>query len=232
MIKTVSFSRMSDFEKCKLSAKFKYLDKIPEPERPLPPGKTEHANDRGTRIHTGAELYVKGEGMFLPEMSHFKPEFEKIARLYQQGKVSLEGEWGFDRDWEPAGWSSAHVWLRMKLDALVFDGKHSAIVVDYKTGKRFGNEIKHNEQLLSYQLGTFLRYPDLEEVTAELWYLDQNEIASATYTRSQGLRFLKNFDRRFGAVTSAVDFPPTATIFTCRWCSYSSICPHSAKNHA
>lgn len=45
-----SYSRLSTFEQCKLRAKLAYIDRIPEPERPLPPGKTEHANDRGTLL--------------------------------------------------------------------------------------------------------------------------------------------------------------------------------------
>lgn len=60
MITSWSFSKLGDFEQCKLKTKLKHIDKIPEPERPLPPGKTEHANDRGTRIHTDCELYING----------------------------------------------------------------------------------------------------------------------------------------------------------------------------
>jgi hypothetical protein len=40
MIKSWSFSRLTDFEKCKFLAKLKNIDKVPEPERPLPAGKT------------------------------------------------------------------------------------------------------------------------------------------------------------------------------------------------
>ena len=58
-IKAWSYSRLVDFEQCKLRAKLKYIDRIPEPARPLPPGKTEHANDRGTRIHDAGERFVQ-----------------------------------------------------------------------------------------------------------------------------------------------------------------------------
>jgi hypothetical protein len=51
-ISKVSFSRLQNFEKCKYLAKLMYIDRIPEPERPLPPGKTEHANDRGLAYTT------------------------------------------------------------------------------------------------------------------------------------------------------------------------------------
>ena len=58
---------MTTFEQCKFRAKLQYVDKIPEPERPLPPGKTEHANDRGTRIHDAAENFVNRDINLIPE---------------------------------------------------------------------------------------------------------------------------------------------------------------------
>jgi hypothetical protein len=42
MITSWSHSRIVDFEACKYRAWLKYDQKIPEPERELPEGKTEH----------------------------------------------------------------------------------------------------------------------------------------------------------------------------------------------
>lgn len=132
IIPTWSFSRIQDFEQCKHRAKLKYLDKIPEPERPLPPGKTEHANDRGTRIHDAAERFVRGGIELIPELQKFKTEFEKLKALFAAGKVSLEGEWAMDRGWAPVAWKSSDAWLRLKLDAMVMLSKTEAVVIDYK----------------------------------------------------------------------------------------------------
>lgn len=217
-IRSWSHSKLMDFERCKLATKLKHLDRIPEPDRPLPPGKTEHANDRGTRIHTAAELYVMGKGPFIPEMKEFQPEFEKLQRLYKQGAVSLEGEWGMDRNWEIAPWNTA--WHRCKIDALTFMSKTEAIVIDYKSGRKFGNEVKHDEQLRLYQLNAFLRFPELEVVHTELWYLDAKDLTSRVYTRDQGLRFKANFDKRGNAVTTNTAWPPNANNFSCRFCLY------------
>lgn len=219
-IPTWSFSRIQDFEQCKRRAKLKYLDKIPEPERPLPPGKTEHANDRGTRIHDAGERFARGGIELIPELQKFGPEFERLKALYAAGKVSLEGEWAMDRSWEPVAWASSDAWLRLKLDALVFLSPTEAVAIDYKTGKRFGNEVKHNEQLQLYQLVTFLRYPKLETIHVELWYLDVDELVTVTYTRNQGLRFRRSFENRGDAMTTCVEFPPNPNIFSCKWCPY------------
>lgn len=219
-IPTWSFSRIQDFEQCKRRAKLKYLDKIPEPERPLPPGKTEHANDRGTRIHDAGERFARGGIELIPELQKFGPEFERLKALYATGNVSLEGEWAMDRSWEPVAWASSDAWLRLKLDALVFLSPTEAVAIDYKTGKRYGNEVKHNEQLQLYQLVTFLRYPKLETIHVELWYLDVDELVTVTYTRNQGLRFRRSFENRGNAMTTCTEFPPNPNIFSCKWCPY------------
>lgn len=270
MITSWSHSRVTLFEQCKFRAWLLHEEKVPEPPRPLPPGKTEHANDRGTRIHNECEDYVSGktEDMPVEAARFFKNEMEVMRQLYAAGRVSLEGEWGMNQAWEPTGWRGAWMpldsvkeinqalqdcekpfakpektlpeygsagdvikvgktcyiwvpaWLRLKLDALVFLSDDHALAIDYKSGKRFGNEIKHGEQLQLYQLVTFLRYPKLERVTTELWYLDCDELTSQSFTRAQGLRFMKTWDRRGTALTTANSFPPNPNKFSCRYCMY------------
>lgn len=220
MLKSWSASKAQEFQKCRYRTFLLHVEKVPEPQRPLPPGKTEHANDRGTRIHTECELYVRGElsELGVEAEKHFGPQLDLMRVLYEEGLVSLEGEWGMNEDWEPCEWRTA--WLRLKLDALVFTSPTSATAIDYKTGKRFGNEIKHAEQLQLYQLVTFLRYPQLEEVTTELWYLDIGEVHRQTYTRAQGLRFRPRFDRAGRKITTNTDWKPNPNIHSCKWCEY------------
>lgn len=129
-IKSWSPTRLTDFESCAYKAKLKLIDKIPEPERPLPPGKTEHANDRGTRIHSEIELFVRGQGPFPADVAVFKDELNNLATRYKNGTVSLEGEWGFDRNWQPCDYNGA--WLRMKCDAVVHLSPKHIVVIDFK----------------------------------------------------------------------------------------------------
>ena len=219
-ISSWSHSKLGDFDRCKFLCYLKHDQKIPEPERPLPPGKTEHANDRGTRYHTNCEDYVLGKTVpLLPDIDRaFGPQLDLLRVLHADGMVSLEGEWGMDDQWNPTAWKSA--WHRCKLDAAVFWSPTEATVIDYKTGRIFGNEIKHGEQMQLYQLNTFLRHPELEVVHTELWYLDHAEVRKQTFTRSQGLRFKSNFDRRGRALTTATEFKPNPNKFSCKWCMY------------
>ncbi len=215
-----SHSRIADFEKCAYLAWLKYEKRIPEPPRALPPGRLEHANDRGTRVHLSCEEFVRGDHDDLaPEAEkHFATELAFLRTLYADGLVSLEGEWGMDVNWNPTEWFKA--WHRCKLDAIVHWSKTHATVIDYKTGKRFGNEIKHGEQMQLYTINALLRFPHLEEVTAELWYLDLGMRESKTYTRDQGLRFRKNWDTRGHRLTDCKEFKPNGNIHSCKWCFY------------
>lgn len=217
-----SASKLKTFSTCKFHAQLQYGQKIPEPKRPLPPGKTEHANDRGSRIHLGAENFVQAKGPFIPEMGKFRVEFDSLKQLFAEGKVSIEGEWAFDKQWAPVPWRSAEAWLRAKLDAIVFLSDTEAVIIDHKTGRKFGNEVGHMQQMQIYQLIAFLKYPKLEFITVELWYLDQDEITQASFTRSQGLRFKYSIERQALALTDCVDFPANPNIFNCRFCWYSN----------
>jgi hypothetical protein len=201
-------------------AKLKYVDKIPEPERPLPPGKTEHANDRGTRIHEAAEHYVKGGIDLVPELAGFKDDYEELRRLFAEGAITLEGEWAVNSDWTPVAWGSSDAWCRMKLDAFVLTSPTTARVIDYKTGRRFGNEVKHTEQGQVYQLATFLRFPELEHITVEFWYLDLGETDVKNYSRAQGTAYFDKYNDRFTKITDCSEFPANPNAFSCRWCPY------------
>lgn len=219
-LKAWSYSRLVDFQTCKLRAKLKYLDKIPEPERELKPGQTEQANDRGTRIHEAAELYVKGGVELIPELACFSQEFIRLRELYAEGKVSLEGDWAVNRDWAPVGFFSDDAWGRLKIDAMVMLDPTHSVVIDYKTGRRSGNELKHNEQTQLYAIGVVMRDPKVEKITTELWYPDQDDLHRVVYSRDQALRYFTKWNGRGLELTSATEFPPNPNKFSCRYCRF------------
>jgi CRISPR/Cas system-associated exonuclease Cas4 (RecB family) len=108
----------------------------------------------------------------------------------------------------------------MKLDVLVHVGDDEAIVIDYKTGRKFGNEVKHSQQLQLYALATFLRHPHLEVISAELFYIDIGETTRQTFTRDQALRFKRSFDKQGTALTDCTDFPPNPNKWSCQYCPW------------
>ncbi len=245
-IKSWSFSRLIDFEACNYRAKLKMIDKVLEPERPLKPGQTEHANDRGTRIHEAIEAFIRDKGDFPVEARSYRAEIQSLRERFLTHSVSLEGEWGFNKDWEVCDYRSA--WLRVKCDAVIFmkptgrlfDNKGNllidntgpeAIIVDYKTGRKHGNEIKHGEQVQLYGLSAAIKFPLVKKIRTELWYLDQDDIMSEEKPASKWLYQLKQFNNRGLKMTNCTDFKPNPNAFTCNYCPYKNEgCEYSIIN--
>lgn len=208
-----SYSALKTFESCAYRTYISKVKRIPEDFGP--------AAARGTEIHTEAEDYVQGKLPELPDsLKKFKNQFKSLHELFAQAKVELEGDWGFTINWKTCGWMAPDVWARIKLDAFVHESETSGRVIDYKTGKQFGNEIAHSQQALIYAIGSFFRYPDLEMVKTEIWYLDHGTTMEQVYTRDEAMVFMPKLHERAIEMTTATKFPPNPSTYNCKWCTY------------
>jgi len=229
-----SYSTLSKFEKCKYQVKLGKVDKIPEPDRGEPPArfKGEWPNDRGTRIHDHSEQFVIGNNdAQLPEMHHFEDEFNHLRKLFKAGLVIPEQMWCFDKDWKPTD-VNKNIKFRIKTDATVFETptRSKAIIIDYKTGRRRGNEMGHEQQKQLYAIGAFLLFPELDFVLTELWYLDLPDEPTypAGYNRRQAMALLnRSWGPRNTALLDETIFKPSPSAFNCKWCPYKgNACKH------
>lgn len=216
IIKTWSFTTLSKAKNCMYQV---FLEKGKGYRQP-----SGEAADRGTKIHEMAEDYVQGKIDKLPKeltKKIFPERFEWLREQYQEGKVEIEGEWGFTRDWAPCGWIDDDTWARIKLDALVHCSETSAIAIDHKTGRQWGNEVKHSKQGLVYVIGTFMKYPKLEHIETQFWYLDQGTIGCRqNYTREQAMALFPKVNKEANELTTAVHFNPNPSQSNCRWCHF------------
>lgn len=218
LVPSWSYSGLKVYETCPYRTYISKVKKIWEESGP--------AAERGTRIHGLAEDYVQAKISVLPdELKKFTTQFVDLRSLFVEGKVEVEGEWGFNLDWGVTGWMEPDTWARVKLDVIVHESETSARVIDHKTGKKWGNEITHGQQALTYAIGTFFRYPMLEHVQTELWYLDQAETTTQAYTRDEAMIFAPGLHQRAVKMTTATEFPPNPGKDNCRWC------PHKEGEH-
>lgn len=220
-----SFSRISVFQECRQRAKYEYVDRVPKPDRGDPPaGKAEWPDLRGIRVHDECNMYIIGQHPDIPveASKHFEPEMKRLRELFSGGIVVAEETWGFDRAWNVVPWNDwQNCAFRVKTDSSIFPSEKTSIVIDYKTGKKFGNEVKHAEQMEVYALGTFLKYPKIEEVIVELWYFDTNDLSTFELKRKDMKRLLLKWDSTNSEMLNTTDFPPNPNIHTCRFCPYS-----------
>jgi len=238
VIKSVSYSRLSVFEACPYQAELKFIKKEPEP--PTPTG-VETPLDRGSRVHKDAELYVLGQGTITSELAKFEDDLYQLHSRFIDNPASIELEqmWCFDEAWQPTEWNDwDNIWLRIKQDVVVHLSEYELLAIDHKTGRKAGNEVKHNDQLRLAVLGAAFKYPEVDEFHIENWYTDQDEITSYDFNRDEVMDFLPEFNQRLLAVTTATEFEPHPSERNCRFCPYrtgriskfqvgTGSCPHS-----
>jgi hypothetical protein len=214
-----SFSTLMKYESCPYSMYLKDVRKEPSPPKPDDP-RTPWV--RGQRIHDEAEAFIKGEGALTHDLRHQAECLEHLKAQFAQGNVQCEGPWGFNLNWAPADFFGKDVWARMKLDVSQHIDKYTMKVIDWKSGKKFGNELKHIQQGQSYMIGTFMRYPEVDLVEVEFRYTDlaSNNVLSKQYTRNGLLQYLEKFNKRALAMTTAQEFPPKPSRQNCRYCDY------------
>jgi len=217
LIPTTSFSSLSNFEKCPYHVYLSKVEKCPDVSGP--------AALRGSEIHDKAENFIKGDGTdnVPKELLKFDSLFSDLRARYSDGDIHVEEDWAFTRDWEPTGWSEDNTWLRMKLDALDLESPTSAKVYDWKTGQKFGNEVKHGQQALLYVISTFVKWPDLEFVEANMIYTDKGLTMTTSYSRDQAMMFFDRYNLRFNQATTCVDFKPTPNMTSCKWCPHAKV---------
>lgn len=219
-----SFVRLvEDYEVCPYKAYLLHVEKRPRPQRTGEAGKkADEALKRGKIVHTGAEDFIQCvSDNVVPELERVTEKLHEYRDLFQQGKVQVEQNWGFDRDWAPTGWFDPNCWLRVKQDVFVNFGTEG-ITDDWKTGKKFGNEVKHAQQGQLYALSAFMRYPELEKIKVRFTYVDhpRSTDTEREYTRAQLMRLLPTWNSRALKMTTATEFPAKPSKLACRFCPF------------
>jgi len=209
-------------EKCPYISYLQNVLKAPRPK--IDPEDETHPLNRGRITHDEAEQYVRGNMPMTKGLKHFKDDFEFLAERHMEGEVILEEDWAYTTGWEFTGWMADDTWNRMKLDAMHRLDTHSARVIDYKTGKKYRNEIKHMQQGQLYMVGAFLKFPELETVQTEFWYLDlpNSNVTKKIYQRKNYLQYLQKFTERALDMTQTTDFKPKPSKHSCMWCDFGT----------
>lgn len=220
-----SYSRWSDWKKCPAMFKYKNIDKIDT--GPTPPALLE-----GRKVHDECAHYVEGKPVELPSrLEKFSILATQIRELPKAVK-SVEKQMAFDRDFKPVGWFGANAYTRFIWDVLVVDEPRTtdvtkASAVDWKTGKPYGS---YDDQMQIFSLPAFWTYPNLQEFTGHLLYLDTGDDKDFTITRDM---FYSHVDRTWKANISMmeadVSYRATPSKDACRFCDFGprklGICP-------
>lgn len=212
-----SYSRYSDYKQCPAKFMYKHLHRLPDPGSA--------AMQRGNDIHKLAEDFVRGKIDLPDELKHV----EREANHLKDNMATVEQSWGFRKDWAwigRPGWFGDDVWFRAKADAIVVYEDDTALLIDWKTGKKY---FTNEEQIELFALAGFQRYPNLTEVDTRLWYTDipdpqqtgENEI-QRIYSRKDADAIQRDWDKKVIPMFKDRRFAPTPND-KCGWCPFSRV---------
>jgi RecB family exonuclease len=201
-----SWSRAKTYSQCPFKLKCSAIDRIKEPES--------EAQLEGKRVHKLAEDFLLGRIEFPKELAFFKDDYEALRNCGEDLKV--EYPITFREDLSETTWFAKDAWLRVRFDAFVWNDDGTAVVIDLKTGKVRKEDL---EQCELFALAVFLRYPEIEEVTSELWYTINGSAPSAVHSRKDlGILKAKWFGKA-ERMMADTEFLPTPNNL-CGWCFF------------
>ncbi len=211
-----SFSRWRDYENCPRSAKFKHLDKLPEPKG--------EALERGSAIHAEAEAYLKTPTSKRAQVpTNLRPLSAEFAKL-RRGGAQAEIQLAFSKGWKRVGYFDADVWVRIKIDALLLPEEASdpAFVIDFKTGRYRAEDEKNQMQLDLYGTSILAAYPARSLVEAQLLFTDAGLIVDAekAYQQSKLPKLRTMWEERVEPMFNDKRFAPKPGP-ACRWCAFA-----------
>ena len=203
-----SYSRFRDYEKCPAYAKFKYIDRLPEP--------ASDAMDRGIALHKMAEDFLNGKLRRVPKEIALIGDDLKLAK---KNNAVAEAQWSFTTEWSMTDWFAKNTWLRVKVDYHFVDQKQNVLFIDdVKSGKPKG---EYEEQCSIYGTAGLIMYPYVDKVIARLKYTDYPVTEKMEYDRGDLVRLKKDWVKKTKPMLSDKKFPAKPNN-ACRWCAFSN----------
>lgn len=212
-----SFNRLMDFETCPYRSYLDIIERSPGPELP-----DNHPMLRGSEIHELIDQYIKGEGKPDKVFKSLQETIDFCREHYAEGTARSEERWAFDNTWGVLDdWMHDQVWVRIVADCLVHLDERTALIYDWKTGKSWGNEVKHTQQGQLYAIAAFYKFPMLDTIDVAMGYVDEGKCKPKTYQRdAKFFRLASRWHDRGLRMTEATTFPPKPNAMNCRYCKF------------
>lgn len=178
----------------------------------------------GNAVHDALHKYVS-QGQPLPtSMAKFQGIADRVKNA--NGNVLVEQKLALTEDFGPCGFFDSAAWFRGIADALIINGP-VALAIDYKLGKI----VEDSQQLALLAACTFAHYPDVQRIRTEYWWLKEDAVSRAEFTRADIPAIWKNMLPRVEQLKRAHEanhFPPKPGNLCRRWCPVSG-CEHHGK---
>jgi CRISPR/Cas system-associated exonuclease Cas4 (RecB family) len=212
-----SYSALKMYENC---PKRYYHQRITKEVKDTPGTATVY----GERVHKQLEEYLKAPATGLPEESvALQPLCDTLRQQAKDGGMLLvEEEYTLTANITPTSWFAEDAWLRFKLDVLIIRNNNTAVVVDWKTGKRRPDF----DQLEMFALAVFAHWPAVRKVKSMFIWTKENAIDQETYRIEHKDQMWTRLMTRINRVEKSLetDVWPAKPSGLCKFCPCKGFC--------
>lgn len=205
-----SYSAYSVWKKCPHQYEGLKILKLPDPPS--------QALLDGRVFHDEVAHYITGQSGTLPQRPIHKRILPIVEELRTVEDKTVEMQWAHTNTWKPTAWFSRNplkaTWLRVVLDVGIAYPDHTAIVGDWKTGKRYDD---NDEQMELFSLSTFAMWPHVQEVETRLWYVDNGHEEPAVFKKAEEAALRAKWEGRAREMLSDREWKPKPNAM-CRFC--------------
>lgn len=191
---------------------------------------TSSAAERGTRIHEALEVRD-------PSALHDEEEIEIYDQIVEMEDAFMANFSAVDEELNEiqidVDLNSTKTWGTCDR-FLILEGRKAAVMGDYKTGISIIDSPENNEQAITYTIGAFQRYPDIEEITFVFYVPLHHATLHHKFTRSDLDSMVARMEKvvragervrpqwQDGGQPDLDDCNPTQY---CRFCRFEDVCP-------
>lgn len=211
-----SYSSLTAYETC---PKRFYLTRISKQVSEPQTDATRHGNE----VHQALEKYVGGKAALPTKYDPYKPIADRLKAA--KGEKLLEYKFGLTKALKPTTFFGKDVWLRGVLDVCILQ-KESAVVLDYKTGKRKVD----GDQLRLFAGSALSLWPWLKSVKTGYIWLQNDKMDTEVFEPEHRVEIFQDFAARVHRMETSEkndDWPARPSGLCKNWCPVGkSLCEH------
>lgn len=234
-IKTISESKGSTWDSCKLKYQFRYVDRLPEPK-----GANTDALRFGSYVHEVLELGVKAKATTLEELTHIADGLKDTYNVSESYKGKdlrcFKNFLTFDKKLtETVGIELVYevplaedILQNGIIDRVCKGTDGGLLIIDYKTSKREKSKVDlyQDSQLKGYvnAISTMYKVP-VSKIVAAHYYPLTNNFVHVQYNNPQIHAWKRGIVEKVWRIRKAKkeNMKPSRNEF-CNWCAYKPIC--------
>ena len=178
----------------------------------------------GNRIHEFLEQRLVNDAILPREAERYEVLCQTIEKMARGGELHAERQLTLTENLTPTSWFAEDAWFRSILDVLIIkDG--TAIVVDWKTGKRRPDFT----QLEMFALQVWKHFPEIVQIKTLFVWLKDMKMDSEVYSREQSDELWQNLLGRINRIHQSVEHEnwPAKPSGLCGWCPAKNICEYA-----